>query len=50
VAGKGFENAPSALNEGDFGLADIAPTILQLLGISQPVEMTGHSIIKNLQE
>lgn len=27
-------------------LADIAPTILQLLGIKQPAEMTGESLIK----
>jgi 2,3-bisphosphoglycerate-independent phosphoglycerate mutase len=50
VAGKAFENRKNALNEGNFGLADIAPTVLQLLGITQPVEMTGHSIIKNVKE
>lgn len=33
-----------ALNNGK--LADIAPTILQLLGIQQPAEMTGVSLIK----
>ena len=27
------------------GLSDIAPTILKLLGITQPTEMTGHSLI-----
>jgi 2,3-bisphosphoglycerate-independent phosphoglycerate mutase len=27
-------------------LADIAPTLLELLGIAQPVEMTGHSLIE----
>jgi 2,3-bisphosphoglycerate-independent phosphoglycerate mutase len=26
-------------------LADVAPTVLQLLGIEQPAEMTGHSLI-----
>jgi 2,3-bisphosphoglycerate-independent phosphoglycerate mutase len=31
---------------GDGMLADIAPTILKLLGIEQPVEMTGRSLIK----
>ena len=50
VAGKGYENAENVLNSGDFGLADIAPTVLQLLNISQPAEMTGRPIIKNLQE
>ncbi len=29
----------------DGGLADIAPTILKLLGLAQPPEMTGHSLI-----
>ena len=27
-------------------LGDLAPTMLQLLGVEQPVEMTGKSIIK----
>ncbi len=27
------------------GIADVAPTILQLLGLYQPLEMTGHSLI-----
>ena len=27
------------------GLADIAPTMLKLLGIAQPSDMTGHSLI-----
>ena len=26
-------------------LADVAPTILQVLGIEQPVEMTGRSLL-----
>jgi len=30
---------------GDFKLSDIAPTILELLGIEKPAEMTGESII-----
>lgn len=29
----------------DGGLADIAPTVLKILGIEQPKEMTGHSLI-----
>ena len=36
------ENAP-VVHDG--GLADIAPTILKLLGLPQPVEMTGHSLV-----
>jgi 2,3-bisphosphoglycerate-independent phosphoglycerate mutase len=27
-------------------LADVAPTVLDLLGIEQPVEMTGKSLIE----
>jgi 2,3-bisphosphoglycerate-independent phosphoglycerate mutase len=26
-------------------LADVAPTALELLGIAQPAEMTGHSLL-----
>ena len=33
-----------ALNNGV--LADVAPTILQIMGIAQPAEMTGKSLIK----
>ena len=36
------ENAPQ-IHDG--GLADIAPTMLKLLGINQPKEMTGKSLI-----
>jgi len=50
VAGKAYENAENVVQSGNLGLADIAPTILQLLKISQPAEMTGRSIIKNIQE
>ena len=34
-----------SLNNGS--LADIAPTILQLMNIEKPKEMTGKSLIKN---
>ena len=27
-------------------LADVAPTVLQIMGVSQPAEMTGKSLIK----
>jgi 2,3-bisphosphoglycerate-independent phosphoglycerate mutase len=33
------------LCEGDGVLADVAPTILELLGIRQPAAMTGRSLI-----
>ena len=33
-----------SLREGGI-LADVAPTILELLGIDQPAEMTGHSLL-----
>jgi 2,3-bisphosphoglycerate-independent phosphoglycerate mutase len=31
---------------GDGRLADLAPTLLALMGLKQPAEMTGHSIIR----
>jgi 2,3-bisphosphoglycerate-independent phosphoglycerate mutase len=34
------------LRRGDGILADVAPTVLELLELSQPVEMTGHSLIE----
>ncbi len=46
VAGKAFAGRSDVIAEGDFGLADIAPTILRLLKIPQPAAMTGQSIIK----
>lgn len=39
-----ISNDPVALKEGGV-LADIAPTLLDLLGIEKPVEMTGHSLL-----
>ncbi|HEX2114506.1 MAG TPA: 2,3-bisphosphoglycerate-independent phosphoglycerate mutase [Alphaproteobacteria bacterium] len=36
-------NAPIALQNGK--LADVAPTLLELMGIEPPAEMTGHSLI-----
>jgi 2,3-bisphosphoglycerate-independent phosphoglycerate mutase len=36
-------NAPLALNDGR--LADVAPTLLDLLGLPQPNDMTGHTLI-----
>ena len=34
------------LREGGI-LADVAPTLLNLLGIAQPVEMTGRSLLSS---
>ena len=34
---------PHTVHDG--GLADIAPTMLKLLGIPQPIDMTGHSLV-----
>ena len=36
-------NAPIALKNGK--LADVAPTLLELMGIDPPADMTGHSLI-----
>lgn len=33
----------TSVNDG--GLADIAPTMLKILGLSQPSDMTGHSLV-----
>lgn len=43
VDGMTGRNAKLRLHDGR--LADVAPTILELLGIPQPAEMTGHSLI-----
>src|SRR5262249_41992477 len=37
-------NTPGGIKDG--GLADVAPTILDLMGIPVPREMTGHSILR----
>ncbi|MBE0567963.1 MAG: 2,3-bisphosphoglycerate-independent phosphoglycerate mutase [Krumholzibacteria bacterium] len=46
VAGRAYAGRKDVIAAGDFGLADIAPTILKLLGLPQPASMTGRSIIK----
>ena len=46
VAGTAFEGRTDALRDGELGLSDIAPTILKLLGMEQPAEMTGTSIVR----
>ena len=42
IIGQDYKNAP--LKE-DMALCDIAPTILEILGVEQPEEMTGTSIL-----
>ncbi|MBI3506145.1 MAG: 2,3-bisphosphoglycerate-independent phosphoglycerate mutase [Proteobacteria bacterium] len=37
-------NAPVLLADGV--LADVAPTLLELMGLKQPAEMTGHSLLR----
>ena len=40
-------NAPYEVELREGGaLCDVAPTILQLMGIAQPAEMTGKSMLK----
>lgn len=36
-------NEPHVVHDG--GLADIAPTMLKILGIPQPADMTGHNLV-----
>ena len=43
IYGKGCENLK--LNTSDRRLADIAPTVLNFLGLEQPTEMTGQNLI-----
>ncbi|NVK19034.1 MAG: 2,3-bisphosphoglycerate-independent phosphoglycerate mutase [Methylocystaceae bacterium] len=41
-------NAPEGVTTLEQGaLSDVAPTLLQLMGLAQPDEMTGHSLIKD---
>jgi 2,3-bisphosphoglycerate-independent phosphoglycerate mutase len=46
VAGKQFAGRDDVIAPGEHGLADIAPTILKILNLPQPAEMTGQSIIQ----
>lgn len=43
IIGKGFERGNLSLNNG--ALSDVAPTILEVMGISKPAEMTGKSLV-----
>jgi 2,3-bisphosphoglycerate-independent phosphoglycerate mutase len=40
-----FHGRPARMS-GDGSLRDIAPTMLALLGLPQPEEMTGHSLLE----
>lgn len=44
VVGEGYEAGKTRMREGG-RLADIAPTLLQLMGLPQPKEMTGQSLL-----
>jgi 2,3-bisphosphoglycerate-independent phosphoglycerate mutase len=45
VCGRDFAGRKDLIPDGDHGLADIAPTVLRLLDLPQPPEMTGHSLV-----
>ena len=38
------------LLQGEGVLADVAPTVLELLGVPQPEEMSGGSLIESSEE
>jgi 2,3-bisphosphoglycerate-independent phosphoglycerate mutase len=44
VVGEGYAAGRTRMREGG-NLADIAPTVLQLMGIPKPAEMTGQSLL-----
>ena len=44
LGGKLYERKGRKLREGGC-LADIAPTLIELMGLKQPVEMTGKSLL-----
>ncbi len=46
--GRKFSNYRELENETVGVLADVAPTVLELLGLPVPKEMTGQSILRNL--
>ena len=46
VVGEGFSVAGTKLRSGG-RLADVAPTVLQLMELPKPAEMTGESLIIN---
>ncbi len=44
VVGEGYEAGKTRMREGG-RLADVAPTVLQLMGLQKPAEMTGQSLV-----
>jgi 2,3-bisphosphoglycerate-independent phosphoglycerate mutase len=38
-------NPPAAVHLDDGRLSDVAPTLLDILGLPKPAAMTGHSLI-----
>lgn len=46
--GRKFQNWQNVENETMGSLADVAPTILELMGVSKPNEMTGRSLLEGL--
>lgn len=50
LKGKKFAQYGESWRESPLGsLADIAPTVLELLGIPTPKEMSGHSLLRNIR-
>ncbi|MFA5263513.1 MAG: 2,3-bisphosphoglycerate-independent phosphoglycerate mutase, partial [Opitutaceae bacterium] len=47
VVGKGFSKQETRMKKGG-RLADVAPTVLALMGMQQPPEMTGDNLILNM--
>lgn len=45
AVGSAFKGNPTALPAGS--LSDLAPTLLGLIGLNTPAEMTGHDLLKN---
>jgi 2,3-bisphosphoglycerate-independent phosphoglycerate mutase len=45
AAARDLEGRRDAIADGDWGLRDIAPTVLRLLDIPRPAEMTGRSML-----
>lgn len=45
-----YVGRPFTLQENGGSLSDIAPTMLDLMGLEQPVEMNGHTLIQHADE